>query len=132
MKNQPLIILFFALLLASCASELSPENIVGTWQVTDFTSNADLAPSIIEGGKEVAITSTYKFAADGTIQYDDAFVDQPQNSVWELDAEKKKITFTAGNDQKIFQIKSFTKNEMIWLESMGDMGTNEYILVKVN
>jgi hypothetical protein len=48
--------------------------------------------------KEVAITVTYKFAADGTIQYDDAFADKPQNSLWELDSEKKKITFTVRND----------------------------------
>ncbi|NOQ74609.1 MAG: hypothetical protein GQ574_21535 [Crocinitomix sp.] len=131
-KYSLLIVLLFALITPSCNSELTRENLIGTWNVIEFTSNANLSSSVIASGREVAITSSYKFAEDGTIQYDDDYIEQPLNSKWELDSEKREITFTSGNDHQSFEILSYTKNEMVWSESMGELGTNRYTLTKVD
>jgi hypothetical protein len=132
MKRYPLILVLFSLLVTSCTTELSKENIVGTWNVTDFSSNSNLSPAILQSAKEIAKTGTYHFDDDGSYEYNDDYWDAPETCSWELDLEKKEIILSSGVRPQHFKISSFSKSEMVWVEDMGEMGSSEHTLTRAD
>lgn len=127
----PLITLLIYL-ISSCTNELTTENIVGTWKITDFTSNSEISPQILHHARALAITGTYEFMADGSSHYtDDYSAEIPFDRTWDLNPDTKEIRFKTPTSTTNYQISSFTKNKMIWVEDMGEMGSNEYTLRKV-
>lgn len=116
-------IIVIAFLSISCSTEFSKENILGTWKVTNFNSETDLAPPIIGALRKIALTVTYEFNAEGTYIYKDKTIDSPEIRPWEIKQEPQTILLM----NQIYLVQSFSKNKMVLIEIL-DLGMSEYTL----
>lgn len=132
-----LTILFVFPLFSSCGgAELSKENLQGHWQVIQFDSNVELSPLIIESAREIALTTTYDFKGETLIEkYNTPGYEDEVSGTWELDQKRSVILFRfvsymGDETSKELRVTEFTGSQMSWIEDMGELGYNEYVLEK--
>lgn len=135
MKTRLIFLLMGFASLTSCKTQVSEENIVGTWKVVEYTANIkDLSPIIIAGARELALTEVYTLNKNGTYQLSDSYKDEPQTGKWSLNTkgDEPYIEFVSLEiDQPMrFIIISYSDSEMKWEWKDKDLGSSEYTLQK--
>ena len=128
-----LIVIIGAVLLYNCRSKINEKDIIGSWKLVEFNTNAPtMSPYLIQLANEEALSSRYSF------QTDSIFTLKSNNN---LNGNGKFELLKNGtiilhhndeyNDVVKYKIKSLNSKQMIWYADMGDNEDTHIILRKI-
>lgn len=133
-RIQNVLLIAVALIFTACSGAISEEKLVGTWQITDFSTTVELSPMIIESSTEIALTTRYELAEGTFVETMSAMGDEIRNTgTWELKEEGKEMqmTYDSAPEEAMvshYQIKSYSDSKMVWVVEYEEIGTSEIVL----
>lgn len=124
-----------SLLLLGCANQINENDLYGNWKVTKFEANTpELSPSLIEGAKTEALSTTYLFNKDNSFSMKSDFVSDGSAGTYEFITETHSLQMTSSsqNDNSIeeYTVESLSGNSMKWSHDMGELGNLKLVLTK--
>jgi len=131
MKNTKKGVIAALLLLtvtACCKDKTEQSDMVGAWNVTQFTADApELSPGLIQAAKSEALSSTYALAGDHSLVITTDYMEDGAKGTWSFDEKTQKVTLRYSYEdlpsKEEYQIQSNCGDEMDWYQDMGDMGS---------
>ena len=131
------LILFTALVMTftACDTSYNREDVLGTWQVTDFTTTAELSEVLIKTTRDMVKTNVYVFK-DGSYSESSDYMGFTTESTgnWNIDLEKKTFELNMNDagavKTRAYVLDEFSGDKMIWKDDMGELGVNRMTLEK--
>ena len=130
MKNGIILLGVLIVLTISCSSKLDENNILGNWEIIDFTINSTiLSPEVIKNTKESSIFSVYTFYENNTYDLKAKYPEHNESGNWILKKTNKsserllELTSKIDNEEIIdeYIIQILNVKEMEWIKEIGEI-----------
>ncbi|MFT5724695.1 MAG: hypothetical protein ACI9JN_001816 [Bacteroidia bacterium] len=121
----------------SCSTEYNAKTIEGYWEVIEAdVKMPDLSPTIIDAGKELALSSAYVFNDDSSYVETTNYYPEGIKGKWWVDMDSMILVLRntdeeiPGNAEYNFRLES--KRKMIWTQDYDGLGSIVLTLKKSN
>lgn len=118
--------------LVSCSSNtVDKDTILGKWQVVEYTTDMkEISPIVLEGAKEIALSSSYEFKKEFTCTFKSSI--DSYNGTWSLEGKQINMNFDIepyNNGDESYEIIGFSEGKMTWFMEF-EYGKAETVLRK--
>lgn len=119
----------------SCSSSFTEKDLIGTWRVTNMTTQLkEISPAIIKEAEKEAKSSVYSLMENKELTMSSNFIKNGAKGEWDFN-EKEKILILEFEDnlyksKEKYNILSVKGNQMVLLQEVQGQGSIQLTLFK--